>query len=263
MTPTYPTQAHSCGNKAHSPYINDDKGASSNAACLYTRREIVVNSGSGLMDAVVVDIDDTIVSTDRRRHAAWCKVLGREIPFEDVESSSSEEILRKYAVFDRKIWKRFWMLVLCVDESGVDLLELDKPIHHAVEILKKWSRKSKLIYLTARTENMRQLTLHELRKFGYPTNDTELKMFALDDWMDYSSISSVVKTRSMIFAEILGRCNVIRVVDDYPGFFAAYRDHSVPDRIGLLREKRFSREQYLSNGATRVIEGWAELADVG
>jgi len=215
------------------------------------------------MDAVVVDIDDTIVSTDRRRHAAWCKVLGREIPFEDVESSGSEEILRKYAVFDRRIWKRFWMLVLCVDESGVDLLEFDKPIPHAVGILKKWSRKSKLIYLTARTENMRQLTLHELRKFGYPTNDTELKMFTLDDWMDYSSISSVVKTRSIIFAEILDRCNVIRVVDDYPGFLAAYRDHSVPDRIGLLRKKRFSREQYLSNGATRVIEGWDELADVG
>jgi len=232
-------------------------------ACLYTRQGIVVNSWGNLMDAVVVDIDDTIVSTDRRRHAAWCKVLGREIPFQSVESSSSEEILKQYAASDRKIWKRFWMLILCVDESGIDLLELHEPIPHAVEILKKWRRTSKLIYLTARTENMRQLTLHELRKFGYPTNDTELKMFTLDDWMDYSSISSVVKTRSMIFAEILERCNVIRVVDDYPGFFVAYRNYSVPDRIGLLREKRFTHEQYLSNGATRVIEGWDELADVG
>jgi hypothetical protein len=212
------------------------------------------------MDAVVVDIDDTIVSTDRRRHAAWCKVLGIEIPFQDVESSSSEEILKKYGGSDREIWKRFWMLVLCVDESGVKLLELDEPIPNAMEILKKWSRKSKLIYLTARTENMRHLTLYELRRFGYPTNDIELKMFTLDDWMEYSSVSSVVKTRSMMLARILDRYNVIRVVDDYPGFFVAYRDHSVPDRIGLLREKRFSREQYLSNGATRVIEGWDELA---
>lgn len=152
------------------------------------------------------------------------------------------------------------MLVLCVDDGGIDLLELDKPIPHAVEILKEWSREAKLIYLTARTENMRQLTLCELRKFGYPTNDAELKMFAVDDWMNYSSISSVVKTRSLIFTEILARYNVTRVVDDYPGFFEAYRDHPVPDRIGLLREKRFSREQYLSNGATRVIEGWKELA---
>jgi hypothetical protein len=63
-----------------------------------------------------------------------------------------------------------------------------------------------------------------------------------------------------MLARILDRYNVIRVVDDYPGFFVAYRDHSVPERIGLLREKRFSREQYLSNGATRVIEGWDELA---
>ena len=48
------------------------------------------------MNAVVVDIDDTIVKTDRRRHSAWCRVLGREIPFRDVESLSSEEILKKY-----------------------------------------------------------------------------------------------------------------------------------------------------------------------
>jgi hypothetical protein len=212
------------------------------------------------MDAVVVDIDDTIVSTNRRRHAAWCEVLGIEIPFQDVESSSSEEILKKYGGSDREIWKRFWMLVLCVDESGVDLLELDESIPNAMEILEKWSRKFKLIYLTARTENMRYLTLYELRRFGYPTNNIELKMFTLDDWMEYSSVSAVVKTRSMMLAGILDRYNVIRVVDDYPGFFVAYRDHSIPDRIGLLREKRFSREQYLSNGATRVIEGWDELA---
>ncbi len=211
------------------------------------------------MDAIVIDIDDTLVSTDRRRHAAWCKVLDREIPLQIVESSSSEEIIRKYARSDSKIWERFWMMVLCVDESGVDLLKLDEPIPHALEILKKWSRKSKLIYLTARTENMRQLTLYELRRFGYPTDNTELKMFTLDDWMNYSLISSVVKTRSVKFAEILNHHNVIRVVDDYPGFFIAYRDHSIPDRIGLLRKKRFSHEQYLSNGATRVIEGWDEL----
>jgi hypothetical protein len=220
---------------------------------------VIVNAGSDLMNAIVIDVDDTLISTDRRRHAAWCKVLGREVSFQDVESSSSGEILKKYVGSDKEIWRKFWMLVLCVDESGVDLLELDEPIAHAVGIIKKWNRKSKLIYLTARTENMRQHTLYELGKFGYPIQDTELKMFTLDDWMNYSSTSSVVKTRSILFAEILDRYNVIRVIDDYPAFFMAYRDHPVPDRIGLLREKRFSREQYLSNGATRVIKGWDEL----
>jgi hypothetical protein len=83
------------------------------------------------MNAVVVDIDDTIVKTDRRRHSAWCRVLGREIPFQDVESLSSEEILKKYSDSNRKIWEGFWMLILCVDKSGVKLLELDESIPHA------------------------------------------------------------------------------------------------------------------------------------
>ena len=214
------------------------------------------------MDAVVVDIDDTIVGTDFRRHAAWCRILGREIPLQEVESQSSREILRKYAFSDRKIWKRYWMLTLCVEEGGADLLELDSPLPYASEVLQKWSKNYKLIYLTGRTKNMRQLTLDELRKFGFPTGGTELEMFTVNDWMSYfSSQSSVLETRSVIFSRILKRHNVIRVVDDYPGFFLAYRKHLVPDKVGLLRKKRFSRREYLDNGATRVVENWRQLLE--
>ena len=214
------------------------------------------------MDSVVVDIDDTIVDTERRRHAAWCRVLGREIPLEVVESQGSRQILRKYGFSDREVWKRFWMLTLCVEEGGADLLELDRPILHASGVLQKWSKNYKLTYLTGRTKNMRQLTLDELRRFGFPTSGTELEMFTISDWMNYfSSQSSVLETRSRIFSRILKRHNVIRVVDDYPGFFVAYRRHPVPDRVGLLRKKRFSRRDYLASGATRVVENWKQLLE--
>jgi len=212
------------------------------------------------MDAIVVDIDDTLVSTDRRRHAAWCRVLGREISLEEVESQGSREILRRYAFSSRKIWEKFWMLTLCVEEGGADLLELDKPIPHALEIIQRWKEKYKLVYITGRTENMRQLTIDELRRFGFPTHETELEMFTLKDWIQFfSSTASVVKTRSKIFSSILERYNVVRVIDDFPGFFAAYREYTVPDKVGLLRKKRFSRQEYLDNGATRVIEKWKQL----
>ncbi|UCH70151.1 MAG: hypothetical protein JSV29_07980 [Candidatus Bathyarchaeota archaeon] len=214
------------------------------------------------MDAVVVDIDDTIVDTERRRHAAWCRVLDREIPLQEVESQGSLEILRKYGFSDRKIWRRFWMLTLCVEEGGADLLDLDKPIPYASRVLQKWNENYKLTYLTGRTKNMRQLTLDELRRFGFPTRGTELEMFTVKDWMNYfSSRSSVLKTRSRIFSRILKRHKVVRVVDDYPSFFTAYRKHPVPDKIGLLRKKRFSRQDYLTNGATRVVKNWKELLD--
>lgn len=214
------------------------------------------------MDAVVVDIDDTIVDTERRRHAAWCRVLGREIPLQEVESQGSREILRKYGFSDRNIWRKFWMLTLCVEEGGADLLELDRPIPYASEVLQKWSENYKVTYLTGRTKNMRQLTLDELRRFGFPTSGTELEMFTITDWMNYFSLgSSVLETRSRIFSSILKRHKVIRVVDDYPGFFVAYREHPVPDKVGLLRKKRFSRQDYLANGATRVVENWKQLLE--
>ncbi len=213
------------------------------------------------MDAIVVDIDDTIIDTEHRRHAAWCRVLGREIPRQEVESQGSWEILRKYAFSNRKVWEKFWMLTLCIEEGGADLIELDRPIPNASKVLQNWSKNYKLIYLTGRTENMRQLTLDELRNFDFPTHKADLEMFTLNDWMNYfSSQSSAVETRSMLFSKILKRYNVIRVVDDYPDFFAAYRQHPVPDKVGLLRRKRYSPQDYLANGATRVVENWKKLS---
>lgn len=212
------------------------------------------------MDAVVVDIDDTIVSTDRRRYAAWRRVLDREISLQEVESQGSREILRRYAFSDKKIWERFWMLTLCVEEGGADLLELDKPIPHALETLQGWKEECKLVYITGRTENMRELTIDELRGFGFPTHETELEMFTLKDWIQFfSSTASVVKTRSKIFSSIVKRYNVVRVIDDFPSFFAAYKEYLVPDKVGLLRKKRFSSREYLDNGATRVVKNWKQL----
>jgi FMN phosphatase YigB (HAD superfamily) len=77
------------------------------------------------MDAVVIDIDDTLIDTERRRHATWCKVLGREIPLQATETSGSREILRRYAFSDKRTWEKFWLLALCVEEGGADARACD------------------------------------------------------------------------------------------------------------------------------------------
>lgn len=215
------------------------------------------------MDAIVVDIDDTLIDTEYRRHAAWCRVLGRKIPMEVTESSGSREILERYAFSDQRIWEKFWLLLLCLEEGGADLLELDRPIPYASEVLKNWSTNYKLVYITGRPMNMRQLTLDELKRFEFPTSRTDLEMFTLKDWVSFfSSASSAIKTRAEIFSLILKRYNVIRVIDDFPNFFAAYKDSPVLDKVGLLRKRRFSRQDYLDNGATRVVENWRQLLEV-
>ncbi len=214
------------------------------------------------MDAIVVDVDDTLVDTEHRRNAAWRRVLGREVPMKVTESSGSREILRRYAFSDRRIWEKFWLLVLCLEEGGADLLELDRPVPYASEVLRRWGASHKLIYITGRTENMRQLTLDELKRFGFPTKRTDLEMFTLKDWISFfSSASSAIKTRSEIFSSILKRYNVARVVDDFPDFFDAYKKYHVPDKVGLLRKKRFKRQDYMANGATRVVEDWRQLLE--
>jgi len=214
------------------------------------------------MDAIVCDIDDTLVNTEHRRNAAWRRVTGRKIPMKVTESSGSREILRRYAFSDRRIWEKFWLLVLCMEEEGADLLELDRAIPYASEVLRSWGASHKLVYITGRTENMRQLTLDELRRFGFPTSRADLEMFTLKDWISFfSSASSAIKTRAEMFSSILKRYNVVRVVDDFPDFFDAYKKHHVPDKVGLLRKKRFSRQDYLANGATRVVENWKQLLE--
>ena len=154
------------------------------------------------------------------------------------------------------------MLILCVEKAGVDLLELDTPIPYASKVLRNWSETYKIVYLTGRTQNMRQLTLDQLKTLKFPTTRADLEMFTLKDWMQFfSSSASVVKTRSERFSSILKRYNVIRVIDDYPGFFTAYRKHPVPEKVGLIRKNRFSPQDYLANGATRVVEGWEQLLE--
>jgi len=53
----------------------------------------------------------------------------------------------------------------------------------------------------------------------------------------------------------------VRVVDDYPGYFTVYRQFSVPERIDFLRPKRYSLQQYIDRGATKVVESWKQLKD--
>jgi hypothetical protein len=86
-------------------------------------------------------------------------------------------------------------------------------------------------------------------------------MFNPEDWNDFVSVASLVGARSRVFSSVFQQYDIVRVVDDYPTFFSVYRQFNVPDRIGLLRPKRFSPQDYLSNGATRVVESWSQLSD--
>jgi len=222
------------------------------------------------MASVVVDIDDTLIDTGLRMQSVWRELLGREISMEAVETMGLEQIFTKYASQEqmtrvRELQKRFWDILLCLEESGIESLRFHKPIPFASDVLQAWKRESDIVYLTGRTENMRTLTLEELRRFGFPTETAELFMFKPEDYArpkgEDPSGPTLIDTKSELFSKICKRFNVVRVIDDYPGYFPIFKQFDVPDRIGFLRPRKYSSQHYIERGATRVIRSWRELED--
>lgn len=222
------------------------------------------------MISVVIDVDDTLIDTERRIQAVWHQILGREIPIQAIESLNSRQIFEKFALLDEKariseLRKRFWDILLCSEQIGIELLKLHEPIPFAANILQTWKKHCKLVYLTGRPETTRDLTLGELKKFGFPNENIQLTMFTLEDFArvrgENPSGPTLVEAKFRLFSSISKKHNVVRVVDDYPGYFTVYRQFNVPERIGLLRPKRYSQQDYINQGATRVIESWKQLKD--
>ena len=222
------------------------------------------------MISVVVDVDDTLINTERRMQGVWRELLDREVPMEAVETLGLGQMFEKFASSDQKacaneLRKRFWDIILCLENIGNELAELDEPIPFAAEVLQKWSKHCQLVYLTGRTENTRELTLDQLRKFGFPTDNTRLTMFNVEDYERARGLnpsgSTQVEAKSKLFSSISKQYNVVRVVDDYPGYFPIYKQFEVPERIGFLRRKKYSQKQYIDRGATRVVESWKQLKD--
>jgi len=217
---------------------------------------------------VVLDIDDTLISTERRMQAIWQRLLDRKIPMKAIKTLNMEQIFSKFASPSQKrrkheLQKGFWDIVLCLDKIGIELLKLDKPIAFAAEILQEWSEQCTLTYLTGRTENTRDLTLDELRRFGFPTENIQLVMFKIEDYevvrKEKPIGPTLINGKAKLFSSIAKNRNIVRIIDDYPNYFPIYKQFNVPDRIGLLRSKLFTPQQYINNGATRVIKSWQQL----
>lgn len=189
-------------------------------------------------------------------------ILEREIAIEDLHTLSQEEIFNKYASQTQKdrvkvLREQFFDLLLCKNKIGIELLKYDKPIPFAVDILQKWKEVCKIIYLTGRLKNIRDQTMNKLREFGFPVVNTELIMFDPSDW----GSGKLLDARKRLLVSIIKRLAIVKVVDDFPGYFPAYKQVLIPDRIGFHRLKNRSKDDYMNHGATRVIESWEQLHD--
>jgi hypothetical protein len=187
---------------------------------------------------------------------------------EEVETLDLGKIFTKFATTEQKknakeFQERFWNILLCIEEIGNESLKLHEPIPHAAGILQEWSNACVIVYITGRTENMRSNTLSELKKFGFPAKNTKLFMFTDKDFARAKGLDSsgptLADARSNLMTRISKNYTIIRVIDDYPGYFDTYLKFKIPDRIGILRPKKYTQHHYVQRGATRVVESWKEL----
>jgi len=212
------------------------------------------------MVSVVIDIDDTLIDSNRRMKAIWYIVLGREVSLSAIGKLSISDIFVKYASDEQKkssheYQRRFFELLLCEDEVGVEFVQLDEPIPFAVEALQAWSRHCNIVYLTGRPETQLELTMAQLESFGFPTENVEMAMLALED----RHKGRFNEARQELLSSISQRHYFVRVVDDFPGYFTIYKHFEIPDRIGLMFSEKYEAENFIVNGATRVVESWEQL----
>lgn len=219
-----------------------------------------------MLPRVVVDIDDTLIDTKKRIHAVWCHILDRDIPFMDVENMGAIQIFEKHATPEEKtrikeLQDSYWGILLCREEHGSKLLELDEAVPHSAEALRLWSEHCDLVYLTGRPESLQGPTIDALRRFGFPTEGVRLVMYELEDWDSFLSGNprALIEARRRLFVSIAERSTVTRVVDDFPGYFRIYSEYDIPDRVGLIRSSRHTPQMFFDRGATRVVESWQPL----
>ena len=210
----------------------------------------------------IIDIDDTLVSTRKRTQGLWKHVLGCVVPLGEIETLTARQIFEKHSTEEQKplmraLQRRFTETMLCRNVEGVRLMELDEPIPYAADVLHRWREEAEIVYITGRLERIRMETISQLRRFGFPVEETELFMFKEEDW----GKGGVGEARGALMDDVVGAHSVHRVVDDFPGYFTIYRDYGIPERIGLLQSKMHQPSDFLEKGATRVVKSWAELVE--
>ena len=212
-----------------------------------------------MKDCIVVDIDETIIDTNLRKQAVFKLLLKKDIPISEITKKGSWDIIKNHLGDQccRETWIKFWKIILCVESNGLNFLHLDRPIPQASQVLSEWAKKYAIVYLTNRTENMRGLTIKELRKLGFPIKNSNL--FMAKDFEEV--MNSPVESRKEAFSRIIEKYDVIAVIDDYPRFFPIYKSFAVPERIGLLKFPRFREEDYIKKGANLVVKDWGELTN--
>ncbi|NHJ01372.1 MAG: hypothetical protein EAX86_04480 [Candidatus Heimdallarchaeota archaeon] len=215
------------------------------------------------MKTILIDIDDTLIDSIPRTKAIGELLLDCEISLDDMKNLNLNQVFAKYANDDQKaraneLTQQFQDILLCRNSLGIDLMKLNLAIPTAAKVLQLWKNAYQLIYLTGRLEKVRSLTINELKSFGFPIKESNLFMIEKEDQLFKVPLTVTRKEQLTRIFDTIESISIIRVVDDFPGYFPCYKEFSIPERYGFCYGRR-DFQDFFKFGATKVFQSWSEL----
>lgn len=205
--------------------------------------------------AILVDIDDCILDITVRKARIFSLLIGKRFKKEDVIGKRVVEFLKDYVKEEelQEYRRRFWEIAFCIDPFGLDLIKHDKPVPYSRVVLKRLSKFFEIIYISNRIENMKGITINELKRFNFPNYD---KVFlASDTYM----LKEIRTTRSDSLSKLPKDYDYVCVIDDMPENYPLYKALRIPIIVGFMKYIVLDEELFKVNGASYVMKSWRDF----
>jgi len=204
--------------------------------------------------AILIDIDDCILNTIKRKKAIFEFLLKKKVPVSEIIGKRTAEILSKYVSIEKvpEYRFKFWSIALCVDPIGEKFLYLDEPEPYARYILRKLSNKYEIFYITNRLVSMQKYTELTLKKFNFPKY---WNIISADDYTFFKNENG----RKTVIKKLPAEYEYTSVVDDLPENYIYYKQINIKKIIGYMKYIVLDEKSFYDHGASLVIKSWKEF----
>lgn len=200
--------------------------------------------------AIIVDIDNTILNNDRRKLEILNHRFHKQVTLDDVRKDFN---LANVLVGDKEK-EEFWRIFF-----SAEFLRFDEPVRFAAGVLSDLAKEYDIVYLTGRHDDkasgdsMRDATLDCLTKYGFPLKENAVYFKDKRDTPDASFKTSKIQS-------LTNERNVAFAVGDHPDdirLYASFKVFPIAIRTVYFKDSKFADASI----APLILDDWAEVED--
>jgi phosphoglycolate phosphatase-like HAD superfamily hydrolase len=198
--------------------------------------------------AIVVDVDNTVLSDKQRKTAVLKQRFNKDVPLSALDGN-----YRLSGILDETQYQEFEKLF-----HDPRLVELDEPLPGCIEALRALARDYSIVYLTTRPARLRGSTLERLRALGLPLSKPLWRTLN----MKKGERDSAREWKRKNLKRLLHKYEIVAGIGDAPSDCQAYADAGI---IPVCIRSYWSPEEVrkeIGSVAERVafVETWAEAS---